>query len=315
MAEGMFISLSLANKWADGRFASISTQSFEDQTVVVCVFDTSLSISLFSSVGIINKAKGTVEWGEVKRYDDGCFPSVSLVRVEDKLYAVETHKAEFWRNCFYSVGLVNVQAKNVGWKGSVHLSRGQKPKVSADRNGTVVIIHEHDYGSSMQLHIGDARWVEQAINWRSSSQITHFQGSEPNVTICNNKVIIVCRGDGNKIDYKVGTYKEQDHSIAWGSLESLPEGNEAAGIGEYPSISLNSNGNVIEAHQTTTLVMHQLCYTCGRLKNSSITWAESGKSDMGEYPSVSLFDEKCFFTVHKTNLGPNLFYRQGKLEN
>ena len=164
MAEGMFINLSLANKWADGRFASISTQSFEGQTVVVCVFDTSLSISLFYSVGIINKARGTVEWGEVKRYDDGCFPSVSLVRVDDKLYAVETHEAEFWRNCFYTVGLVNVQAKNVGWCQSVRLSRGQKPKVAADRNGVVMIIHEDDYGSSMQLHVGEAKWKEETIN-------------------------------------------------------------------------------------------------------------------------------------------------------
>jgi hypothetical protein len=275
-----------------------------------------LDFSIYYSVGIINQANGTTEWGQVTRYDAGYSPSVSLVRVDDKLYAVETHEAEVWRNCFYIVGEVHVAAKSIGWCRPAHLARGKKPKVSADINGTVMIIHEHDYGSSMQLHIGEVRWEKLAINWRDSSTVTHFQGVEPNITTCSNRVIIVCRANGNRINYKVGTCSrdQDDRPVVWGSLDSLPE-SDGAGFGQHPSISLNTNGNIVEAHQTTTPVVHQLCYTCGRLKNNTITWAESGKSDMGEFPSVSLFDEKCFFTVHKTNLGPDLFYRQGKLEN
>lgn len=284
--------------------------------IVVLVQDTSLRPDLSYRVGSVRKEAGEVEWGTVRVYDRGQYPSVSLINIEDVLYVIETHLGFVnFRYCYYKIGKVNTRDKNIEWirSDSIFFCKGKNAKVSANDNGTVTVVTEENlsWGDYLHLYVGKIDTQNMTITWVSSdSVIQDMQGVEPDVSINGQTIVVACcaRGTGRIIQFRKGTINN-DLSVGWNGVVS-----ELKASGASPSISLNSDGNIVEVHQAKNWPWKELSFCCGHIKDDhSILWGESRIHTSGQYPSISLSDDGYIFEMHRS--GNDLKHMQGDLKN
>lgn len=282
--------------------------------VVVSVQDAVHSPNLHYRIGIVNKESGKTEWGESIDYSTGKHPSVSLLLRDNVLSAVEIHRSDLLKSCYYRVGEVNVERKEIKWQMeySQFLCHGLWPKISANNSGTVMVIMEKRFTrKAMNYCVGKVDFTNPnpslSITWGGICFLADFQGSQPDVAInTSNQVVVACSVE-NTLQFKVGTINE-DHTIRWnGSTSTL------ASPGIRPSISLNVHGSIVEVHQRNH--WRQLSYCYGRVQSNEIIWGESQIHDNGEYPTISLSDDGYFYEMHKKSFGFRLFHVQGELKN
>lgn len=303
-----------AQRGPPGHRASVSIDS--NDNVAVMVYDNLVDRKLLCTVGIVNKTSNKTAWGAAKEYDTGKQPSVALIHVYHDLYALEVHRSQVLKSCFYRIGKVNKQEKEIDWSivpAAVKLDQcsGVKPKICAACNGTVVIVHETSYSvKSLQYHIGKLDEQTRRIEGLSTClKVPHFPGVEPDVAISDNKLVLVCRSDFSTLQALVGVVNA-NNAIEWGRSCRLSYG------GINPSISINAYRYIVESHQTKAL--RQVCRIYGRIDdNNAITWTDSSftSATSGEYPAISLADDGYVIAAHKTNFGMNLFRSQGQLIN
>ena len=158
----------------------------------------------------------------------------------------------------------------------------------------------------MQLHHGTVNTHTKKVDWVGISEIPDFRGVEPDICINASKIVIACRSVDDTIQFKIGSRNKEEN--IWGSSCLLVNGNFVHG--RNPSISLNSNDDIIEVHQTWAL--RKLSHCCGHVEGDHlINWGESKMQDAGEFPSISLCDDGFFYEVHKTYFGIHLFTMPG----
>ena len=302
------LELALPTQWVTGKYSGVDLSNGQEK-VVVCVRDAAIDSNLYYQVGVINQVSGETAWGDSSvKYDTGQYPSVALMMMGDKLYAVEVHLSDHFNNCYYKLGEVITEGKSILWGPTVSLGRGKNPKLAANDNGIVIAVKEMSWAFSdyLQLVIGKFNPNTMEIDWKPDLTVPDFWGVEPDVAINLKKIVIACRSNG-MIRFKMGNIKD-DLSIGWvGASCELPQG------GRSPSIALNSHDTIVEANQTWTLRM--LSHCTGQVLEDSILWGEIKVPDYGEYPCISLSDDGTYFEVHKTPLGNELFYRNGELKN
>ena len=135
-----------------------------------------------------------------------------------------------------------------------------------------------------------------------------LSGVEPDVSIIENKVIVVYRSGRlwSHLDYRIGVIAQNE--IQWHAVMTLP----ASGVN--PSISMNRRGYVVEAHQTN---WRQICHLHGHVVHNSIVWhgTASEGAGFGVDPSISLADDESVIEMHKTPLLPRLLQSEGLLRN
>lgn len=308
--DGMHLMLTFPTQWETGRYSSVSMKPFGGATVIVSVHDVVFSRYLHYSVGIVNQHTGETEWGEVISYDTGRHPSVSLMHKDGELYVIETHCNHF-KSCYYLIGIVHILRKRITWKPSRFLCHGLKPKVSTKDDGTVMIVKEKSYSWSniIQYHIGRLDTQDQQVVWNDKEAvITDFHGVEPDITVNRSNIVVMCRSTNRTtgLQFKKGTLYD-DLAVTWNNTSVFRSN------GKNPSISLNSDGNIVEVHQKP--ITRQLSYCCGRIMDNSILWGKIKTQGNGEYPTVSLSDDGYVYETHKTNFGIHLFHIQGELKS
>lgn len=302
------IKSSAPTRWATGRYPSVSVKSYGDLTVAVCAYDFTFSNGINCCVGAIDKITGFTEWGAptVCCYR-GWRPSVSLFCANEKLYVFEANSF-FWTESFlYRIGEVDVNSKTVAW-GSPDIIGGVNPKVSATDGGTVMAVAVRGRQSkTMHLHRGTVDTHTKKVAWTAILEIPDFRGVEPDISINASKIVIVCRSVDDTIQFKIGRMNEED---IWVSSHLSVNNNFV--YGRNPSISLNSDGVIMEVHQSRAL--RKLSRHCGHARDdNSISWSESKTQDPGEFPSISLCEDGFFYEVHKTNFGIHLYTMPGQL--
>ena len=295
--------LVLPTKWVEGKYSGVDLS----RKVVVCVCDVALDRGLYYQVGVINQVSEKTTWGDSTKYDTGQYPSVALIMMGDKLYAIETHFSDIFNSCYYTVGEVKTEDKSIQWGSNCRLGRGKNPKIAANDNGVVIAVKEMswDFFDRFKLVIGTFDPSTKQIAWKPELTVPDFCGVEPDVAINLKKIVIACRNYG-KVRFKMGNIKD-DYRIGWVGASCDLQG------GRSPSIALNSRDAIVEVHQSWTL--RRLSNCTGQVLEDSIQWGEVKVHDYGEYPCISLSDDGTYFEVHKTNFGTNLFYRNGELRN
>ena len=294
-----------------GRFPSISVRTCKGVTIVVSVHDVFWDRGLYYRVGISNNAAYTTEWGDTTKYDTGEHPSVSLVCINDVVYAIECHRADSHKRCYYHVGKVFPTGKTIVWGPSHELCRGRKPKVCTNDNGTVMIIKEEPatfWSTQIHYFIGSVNIDRQIVDWKMSEvPLPNFEGAEPNLSIALDQVVMVCR-HGSSIRFKMGTIQE-DLAIVW--KDHLNSNVKTKG--NHPCVSLNSHGNILAFHQED--YTRAMCFWYGRIENNMIVWNLNRVHDNGEYISVFLSDDGYTYELHKSKVGRTIWYTQGELKN
>lgn len=288
-----------------GRCSSVSIHG----RLLVCVYDDSmLQSGLYYSMGVVNEGCGTMEWGTAKKYGTGQRPSVSLVEVAGELYAVECHSS--LRACYCRAGKVDIEGGCIMWGVRSFLCNGCNPKISSNDDGVVVILMEEACSLDGLIYFtGRVKQQDVCIDWTLRSMPTSLRGIEPDIAINRNIVVAIYRSRVPWIHLliaKLGRL-DSDSSITW-----FDSDHALKSAGTNPAISLDSDGNIVEIHQT--LFWKQLDICCGRISQNSIVWGEQGKVINGEYPTVSLSDDRLLFEMHATPIESRLVYSLGKLE-
>lgn len=315
--EESHLLLTPSTRHGTGRCSSVSVYPVKDVgTVVVCVRDITLRSALYYSVGIVKEDTGTTEWGVSRKYSSGQHPSVCLIWFNEELYVLECHCSDLLKLCYYRVGKVSVQDKYIRWAPAKDnfLCSGKRPKITGNDKGVVVVIKEEMCTwDSLNYFIGCVRPQGMIIDWVTEgkeTKIPNFEGVEPSIAINDkDQVVVISRSSGNIIKARLGILLNihNNLSILWtGSNYRLQT------AGKNPSISLNSDGNIVEIHQTN--LWKQLSTCCGRVSKSSIVWGEEKTINNGEYPTVSLSGDGVVFEMHASPLGFSLFFSQGVLE-
>lgn len=299
-----------------GRYSSVNIHPTQD--VVVCVYDGSYTDQqLYCSVGTLNRDSGETIWGPVSRYDSGSHPSVALICMGNNLYAVEAHASGFLNSkCCYRVGKVNRAQKNIEWGNTNELCSGKKPKICANDDGTVVIVHEEKhaiwgekiYHDMLKINL-DEKTLERSDG--RECEVLDFEGVEPNVAMSEEKVVLVYRSGVSALKIAVGELRRDQTRIEWNSAISstLPF------AGKEPSVGLNSHGNIVESHQTALTMYRLISYNYGHISNDVIVWKSNEAHTVGEYPAIAIANDGCTVEMHKTNFGANLYQSQGDLKN
>ena len=307
----MAVSLKLA-KPTPGPQGRRSDVAISENTTVR-VFDSTFSWNLFYSVGEVssNTESPSIKWDEHQLYGTGKHPSVALTKKDGDLYVIVVHHSRFYKKCYYRLGrIVN---KDIEWIGDERIFSGVKPRVSATDEGKIVAVNEQSFTFNMEYHIG------KLASGSDGKPFIHFedplsiddsngeklQGVEPDITISENRVILIFRSGFHTymLQSYLGTLAE-DGKITWHTLQVVP------GIGISPCISLNSHNYLVESHQTKLGRLISCNHGDVNPDEKRVIWGKNeslAAPTFGEYPAIALSNDGIVVESHKTNFGITLY--------
>ena len=287
------------------------------KNVSVRVFDVSFSRNLYYSVGVFSKVSSSMEWGEKHFYGSGKQPSVALINKDEQFYAIEVHRSQVYKQCFYRVGRINMFSKTIEWmRCEKPMCLGVKPKVSATDSGKIVVVNEQVYSRhNLQYQIGKLVVGDgnPSVIFSKSMFIVNadrekLQGVEPDIAIDEASVILIYRSGFQTLSSCLGTFAEDDKSITWHDLQDVP------GTGINPCISFNSDSYLVESHQTK--LGRHLRFNHGRINyhEKKVIWGDLTIPTLGEYPAIALSNDGFVVELHKTYFGQTLYHSCGELK-
>ena len=312
-------------KQHSGRRPSVSKHPRKD--IAVSVHDSTFSNNLYYSVGEVHKNRGVIDWSNPIQYGTyGKMPSVALVSFHGDLYTLEVHASEGLVNpsCCYNVGKVQRKEDQyvISWydhtgackaagnmQACGQLCSGRKPKISANDDGDIIIVYEESFSKNSILYLGGKLQVNEGnvtIDWKVKDlHIPYFTGVEPDVAISKKRVALVSRSGFNDIRSLTGLITDGCAlKVDSGVSKALPSG------GINPSISINSDGYIVECHQSKT--GRAIYHFCAHISEE---WDISTlHTSHGEYPTVSLDDDGYILELHKTAFGTQLYQSQGEVK-
>ena len=84
--------------------------------------------------------------------------------------------------------------------------------------------------------------------------------------------------------------------------------------GQYPSITMNNKGWIVQVFHKETVIGLKLRYKIGFLHEKQIIWSDyRGSFNTGYYPRISINDDGLIVTVFSHQVHKRLFYRLGLL--
>ena len=278
-----------------------------EKNIAVLLIDCSVRYNLYYFIGHLQADGETIDWGPGTT---GNCPTAAVVSLGDSIFVIEAHNTHFGmfrKQSHYNLWKMNVSTRKMqGNCDGTTLSRGLKPRISANEEGWAVAISET---SSSEYHIGKLE-VDQnndpQITWRRQNNIRF--GKSPDVSICGKKVVLVYQ-DLFSIKTVVGELREDPCQIIWHSQTGQP----TALRGLSPSVSLNSDGMVVLCYQSVWF--RKVIAVPGRVNYQNIValnlGAKAGRESNGEYPYVFLTDSCTVLIVYKIGFGTKLQLKTG----
>lgn len=260
----------------------------------VCVLPLS---QLHYKLGRVDKERMNIEWtNSYIYYDKGNSASVTLLQTDGRVFVVEVHSSVIWTSCYCCVGEVNTKDMTITWGKSTKVGPGMRAKVSVKDDGTVIVFVEKMVGHT-QYFIGKVQTTgDLCVEWKGDGTTLHeIPGSQIDIALSEeNVVVMVYRHKGNLASV-VGILTDNGE-INWGLPSSFGEG-------LYPSVSIDSHGNVVECHHSTMLT--RLSNRTGKvdIHKRSVIWNASVRYGTGVFPSTSLSDDGYVLEIHAKSSG------------
>lgn len=287
---------------------------------VICFIDRNTVVQFRSSWGLDNDlwyyvgtigTSGAITWGGAERpnwHGRNC-----RVAINNEGRVVEMHQSLTHRRIYSRVGVV--KEGKISWGECQRVEDGMNPAVALLDDGTVICVYlTSSQGSySSYSRVGFVKVESKAIvQWEDPT----CYGTGRNLALTANRggVVIEMHQKAwrmNTLQYRVGKLHNShgQKQITWG--EEID-----CGGGWDPSVTLNSDGNVLEVHSTFTL--RRLQYRNGVVDSNAfrIDWTRDAiQYDLGKYPSVCLNGnrERNVVEAHETNLGISVWCCSGSL--
>lgn len=85
--------------------------------------------------------------------------------------------------------------------------------------------------------------------------------------------------------------------------------------GQYPSISMNNKGWILQIYHRETVIGLPLCYRIGYLNSKEIIWSNTDTVyNRGYYPRITINNEGLVVAVFAAQVGRMMWYRVGELK-
>ena len=298
----MHVELGQSVQNVDGTYPSICASN---TTVVQVNNSTGLSKQLCYQVGKVKA--GEISWeNRACFYDYGLYPRVAINKHGT---VVEVHEAQFVRDIYYRVGVVDTFSQKIEWSDSRYYDSGLAPAVALLDDNTVISVHQTSaFGSyATYYRLGTVDVKHKNIKWGHS--ISYGRGRELALAANQDTVVEVHKSTwGNRLRYHVG--KLDGNEIKWGEDTHYDEG-------WNPSIGINSVGHVVEVHTSTILRRLYRRIAVADTRAQNLGWVgDAVQYDMGAYPSVCLNDndDKNIVEAHESNFGSSIWCRTGTLK-
>ena len=278
--------------------------------LAVSVTDCSMERSLYYHIGRITPNLGDITWHENRYYTTGISPSIALIVYRGQVYAVEVHNphtAYVSDKCHYCVWKVAEDfSEMLGSFQGRHLANGGLyPSLCANNEGWCCVIFEGATYSIGKLDFDDP---DLSVSWKSFS--FPYSTLKPAIAMQGSTVVAVFRM--NSVMHSiVGTLNATCGIVEWrNEVSQVPSG------GIYPSIALNSSGNITLCYQNR--ITRSIGFTYGMVKQSTtIEWYQQqlmkSEQTSGEYPSVVLTDNGNIFLLYKKWVGTTLLLKSGEI--
>ena len=282
----------------------------------ICINENNIVVQVNNSAGLLNYVwchvgkveAGGISWGDPVCYDVGRYPRVTI---NDHGTVVEVHEAQFLRDIYYRVGVVDTFKQKIKWGDGHCYDSGLAPAVAFLDNNTVISVHQTSaFGSyTTYYRLGTVDAEHKNIKWGNS--VSYGRGRELALTARQDTVVELHKSTwGNRLRYRVGNFQREAQIVAWGEDTYYDDGCN-------PSAGLNSNGHLLEVHTST--ILRRLYCRVGVVdtRTQTIGWLrDSAQYDVGTYPSVCLndSDDKSIVEAHETNVGISIWCRTGTLK-
>ncbi len=303
-----------------GKYVSIGANN--SNQIVAVYHHGNISTDMFYSVGKVDLGKEEIKWGPEYKYDQGGYPRVSL---NDSGLLVEVHESPHQRKFWCRVGAISSDG-SIDWGQVYENGGGTCPSVALSNDDTVVIVHESESRFSYEVFywFGRVNRIRKTADWICKKQPLwpSARAQELSVAICKQDVLVTFRQGirGHSLHTLLG--KIGDGLIAWKDAKDNYNIDPVSfGSGNWPSISLNSDGTVAVTFQS--FIMRALQCREGVLiekdgVSASIRWSTRNARTyvLGAYPSVVALDGNRIIEMHGTNKlnGSALYYSIGILQ-
>jgi len=219
----------------------------------------------------------------------------------------------------------NPSLTTLDWTTPTKYDTGAEPALAMHSTGLIVEVHqsESSTNNSLWYHIGKLDRNTGKVSWGDSHTFIP-EGDWPAVTMTKEGYVIITYSDGfynccSNLRYIVGTVDPNGDTKQLIKFKTNSKGTRFD-TGYHDSISVNSLGVIVEAHQSGQ-GGDGIFWKVGRLTNPdagdfSLFWVgrESGvRYDAGVDPKISINDNNDVIEVHGVKGESKLHYRRGKV--
>lgn len=228
----------------------------------------------------------------------GAAPSVAVGHVAAGDWMVEVHETAAQQVATYA-GTPSEFTST-----TVLDSRGFRPRVAADTDGTVLEAHQGTSGVGALLsRVGHVAVTDAqvAVTWAAASQ--YGSGLRPVIAVLAGRVVEVDMVDaiGSALAVRTGVYG--GGAVAWDAPRPLgtPGLNPSVAVGGGRS---SADALVVEAHQQQARYGPLWLRVGHWSSDGAIAWNEPREYDQGVYPCISLFGKRIVEVHQQDDSGP-----------
>jgi hypothetical protein len=185
---------------------------------------------------------------------------------------------------------------------------GGRPSVALVADRIAVMVHASPGGAELQHCVGIVN-SEGKVEWGRHLQFA--KGANPSVST-NDMWMAVAVYDNNgegKLCSRYGIVNPETKDITWGKSQSC-------GSGTQPSVSLRTDGRIVEVHEEKHLFKKSLFYRLGQIDmgRRGVHWEDSVKMcSKATNAKVAVSDEGYVVEVHEHEGDSALCYTVGEL--
>ena len=206
----------------------------------------------------VGKTDADKIWGPAKTYaEEGLNPAVAL---NNNGVVVEVEESS--NKLYYRVGkLDGDNMKITGLDNPIELDEGNKPSITINDGGVVILAYEHKIHTPMETFdvlrysIGQLQPDDTTIVWQPYSEYDD-SGVNPSVAINDSGVVAqINQSSDYTLWCRVGKVNGEKNAVIWSHRQPYDY------TGEEPTISINLQNTVIAAYKKSK--SHKLMYCSG----------------------------------------------------
>ena len=239
--------------------------ALNDKDIVVEVHKGQFLDRCFCRIGKVDSAAGMIDWYPSTYFNVGLHPVVAINNSSTVVAVFQDNV--FTKHLNYRVGHIR-NGKKIVWslmKQSAQVRNAVTLSVDINDKDIVVLCYQNPLN---HIHYKVGKIIHGSITW-TPANIHKCTGFTPSISINdNNEVILIHQSLARRhLVSNVGVARWDDDfkGIAW-SVEK----NRHYGKGQFPSVSLNNNGQVVEVHEPRMAPSrNRLLYYTPKLKYKS----------------------------------------------